>query len=458
MDSPDQPQQPPPSGLFSVLRHQAFRWIWLGALVSNVGNWMEALAQSWLVQQQTSSPFMVELLAASEFVPVVLLTLIAGALADRYDRRKLLLAGQVAMMILAAGLAVAAHLNLASPWVVIAFAFLEGAAWASVTPAWQAMVPALVPRDELPAAIALNSAQFNTARLLGPMAAGALLAAAGPSLVFDLNVLSFVAIVIVLLRIRVPARPLAEAPTSSGELRPQGAFSAVGWALREPGPRRLLMGLFAFAMLAAPVQGLLPVFAADLLKVGAAGYGVLLSCLGAGAIVGALSLARLPRSYPRHHLIPLSMLGFSACAVSYALSSHMVLSCASLGLGGIFWVWSLASSSTAMQLLVPDKLRGRAMSVLSLATMGPLPLGHLLGGTLAHAFGPRFAVAMTTSLLGLFSIWAAFFREPAIDAMTLAPPPSRGVRAAVWEALTAQSHRAQAVEPGVPPGNAEPLD
>ena len=158
---------PPPSGLFSVLRHSAFRWIWLGAMVSNVGNWMEALAQSWLVQQQTSSPFMVELLAASEFVPVALLTLLAGALADRYDRRKLLLAGQVAMMVLAAGLAVAAHLRLAGPWVVITFAFLEGAAWAAVTPAWQAMLPALVPRDELPAAIALNSAQFNTARLIG---------------------------------------------------------------------------------------------------------------------------------------------------------------------------------------------------------------------------------------------------------------------------------------------------
>lgn len=427
-------------------------------MVSNVGNWMEALAQSWLVQQQTNSPFMVELLAASEFVPVALLTLLAGALADRYDRRKLLLAGQVAMMVLAAGLAVAAHLRLAGPWVVITFAFLEGAAWAAVTPAWQAMLPALVPRDELPAAIALNSAQFNTARLIGPMAAGALLAVSGPSLVFDLNVLSFVAIVVVLVRIRVPARPLAEAPTTSGELHKSGAFSAVGWALRAPGPRRLLLGLFAFALLAAPVQGLLPVYAADLLKVGAAGYGVLLSCLGAGAIVGALSLARLPRAYPRHHLIPLSMLAFATCALTYALSRQMLLSCAALALGGVFWVWSLASSSTAMQLLVPEQMRGRAMSVLSLATMGPLPIGHLLGGTLATAIGPGAAVAVTASLLAAFSVWATTWREPAIDAMALPPPPPRGFRAGLWEALSAASHRAQAVEPGVPPGNAEPLD
>src|SRR5207302_1689203 len=143
------------------------------------------------------------------------------------------------------------------------------------------------------------------------MLAGALLAWSGAALVFDINVASFVAIVLALVVVRVASRPLAEAPTTSGELRHGGGFAAVRWALRAKGPRRLLLGLFAFALLAAPVQGLLPVYADKLLQVGAAGYGVLLSCLGAGAIVGALSLARLPRTYPRHHLIPLAMLAFS---------------------------------------------------------------------------------------------------------------------------------------------------
>src|SRR5260221_7736721 len=175
--------------MFAVLRHGAFRWIWLGALFSNVGNWMEAVAQSWLVQQQTASPFMVELLAASEFVPHAILLLAAGWLADRYDRRKLLLAGQVAMMLFGAALAVAAHRGLASPWVVIALAFAEGAAWAAVMPAWQALLPALVPRDELPEAIALNSAQFNTARLAGPMLAVPLLTPARAALVFHIHLI-----------------------------------------------------------------------------------------------------------------------------------------------------------------------------------------------------------------------------------------------------------------------------
>jgi MFS family permease len=443
--------------VFSVLRHKAFRWIWAASLVSNVGNWMEAVGQSWLVQQQTASPFMVELLAASEFVPHALLVLAAGALADRYDRRKLLLAGQIAMMLLGAVLAVLTHLGHATPWVVIALSFAEGAAWASVMPAWQALVPALVPRKELPSAIALNSAQFNTARLLGPMLAGTLLSTAGAALVFDVNVVSFLGIVLVLALVRVPAAPLASAPTTGGSLKlAGGAGTALKWALHEPGPRQLIVGIFAFSIFSAPVQGLLPTMADEVLHVGARGYGAMLSSLGAGAIAGALTLARLPRSYPRHHLIPLSMLGFSLCALIYGSSRWPLLSGGALAVGGVFWVWSLASSSTAMQLLVPENLRGRAMSVLALATTGPLPLGHLLGGALAHGLGVRAGVILTSGALACFSLWSVWAREPAIDAMDNPPPPPRGFRAAVWEALTAASHRAQEIEPGVHRGAAEP--
>src|SRR6059058_2723856 len=419
--------------MFAVLRHPAFRWIWLGALVSNVGNWMEAVAQSWLVQQQTGSPFMVELLAASEFVPHALLMLAAGWLADRYDRRKLLLAGQALMMVFGAVLAVAAHLGLATPWVVIALAFAEGAAWAAVTPSWQAIVPALVPREELPAAIALNSAQFNTARLLGPMIAGALLSAASAAFVFDLNVISFLGIVVVLAVVKVPKAEMAAAHTSGGELVQSGGVkTALRWALQEPGPRRIILGVFAFSLLAAPVQGLLPAMADQVLHVGAHGYGVLLSCLGAGAIAGALTLARLPRGYPRHHLIPLSMLGFALCALVYSVSRWPLLSGAALAVGGVFWVWSLASSSTAMQLLVPEHLRGRAMSVLALATTGPLPLGHLLGGTLAHGLGIRAGVILSASVLALFSAWSVRAREPGIDALPRRGLVVRGLRESVW--------------------------
>jgi len=441
--------------MFGVLRHPAFRWIWLGALISNTGNWMEAVAQSWLVQQQTGSPFMVELLAASEFVPHAVLMLAAGWLADHYNRRKLLLGGQSMMMVLGAVLAVAAHLGWATPWVIIGISFAEGAAWASVTPSWQAVIPALVPRAELPSAIALNSAQFNTARLLGPMIAGALLSATSAAFVFDLNVVSFIGIVVVLTVIRVPEAELAAAHTSGGELAHSGGIRpALRWALGEPGPRRIILGVFAFALLAAPVQGLMAPMADEVLYIGAHGYGILLSCLGAGAITGALTLAQLPRSYPRHHLIPLSMLAFAFCALVYGGSRWPLLSGAALVVGGVFWVWSLASSTTAMQLLVPEVLRGRAMSVLALATTGPLPIGHLLGGTVAHAFGIRAGILVSCGALAAFGAWSTLAREPGIDAMKLPPPPPRGLRAALWEALTAASHRAQVAEPRA----AEPLE
>src|SRR5207245_5045104 len=140
------------------------------------------------------------------------------------------------------------------------------------------------------------------------------------------------------------------------------------------------------------------------------------SCLGAGAIAGALTLARLPRSYPRHHLIPLSMLAFALCALVYGGSRWPLLSGAALVVGGVFWVWSLASSTTAMQLLVPDRLRGRAMSVLALATTGALPLGHLLGGTLAHFLGPRQTTLLTSAALVALALWSAIAREPGIHA------------------------------------------
>lgn len=445
--------------IFSVFRYPAFRWIWLGALVSNIGNWMEAVGQGWLVQQQTSSPFFVELLAASEFVPHAVLMLFAGWLADHYDRRKLLLWGQVTMMLLGAVLAVATHLGLATPWVIIGLAFAEGAAWAAVTPAWQSIVPALVPRDELPHAIALNSAQFNTARLVGPMLAGVLLTASGAWLVFDLNVLSFVGIVAVLVLVRVPGA--AARPTTGGKLREGGGVgTALRWALHEKGPRRLILGLFMFALFAAPVQGLLPSYAAEVQHIGAHGYGLLLACFGFGAVAGALTLARLPAVYPRHHLIPLSMLGFCLCAMVYGMAPNAIIAGGALLVGGVLWVWALASSSTAMQLLVPDELRGRAMSVLALATTGPLPLGHLIGGTLAHAFGVRAAIVTGSGLLALFSLWNLWYREAAIDRMEpdLSPPQPRGLRAMVWEAMTGSSHRAQEVEPGVPPGSAEPVE
>ena len=155
------------------------------------------------------------------------------------------------------------------------------------------------------------------------------------------------------------------------------------------------------------------------------------------------------------------MLAFACCALVYGGSTHFALSGFALAVGGVFWVWALASANTAMQLLVPDRLRGRAMSILAVANTGALPLGHLVGGTIAHFFGARTATILTSAALAGFALWSAIAREPAIDAMTplaATPRPKRTFGEALWEALTAASHRAQEVEPGIPPGSAEPLE
>ncbi|MBS2022582.1 MAG: MFS transporter [Deltaproteobacteria bacterium] len=456
--SPDTAAGPPHEGRaavllrgpFKVLRHPAFRAIWLGALVSNVGNWMEGVGQSWEVQRQTGSPFLVELLASSEFIPSLLLTLFAGHLADRLDRRKLVLWGQAGLMVQAAVLAALAHFKLASATVIIVVSFLEGAAWTLVQPAWQALMPSLVPREELPQAIALNSAQFNVARLSGPVLAGAILAVSSAAFVFDLNALSFVAILAALFFVRIDAaitkpkhdavQPFPEKESLAEEER--GVKHAIRWALTTPGPRRLLLGISVFSFLAAPVQGLMAVYADDLLHVGPHGYGFLLGSLGFGALCGALSLSQLPKSYPRHHLIPLSMVAYAMAAVAYGFSQWMLLSCAALAVAGVFWVWSLSSSSTAMQLLVPERLRGRGLSVLTLATMGPLPMGHLLAGAIAHQTNARVAVVGFTILLAVFAMWASFSREPGIDGgAKSANRKSRDFLEEVREMFTAESHR-----------------
>ena len=449
------PREPAPHpsarrGGFSVLRHRAFLLIWSGALISNLGNWMETVGQSWLVQRQTHSPFLVELLAASEFVPAALLLLWAGRLADTMDRRRLLIGGQILMMFIAGLLAVLTHLGLASAWVVIAISFAEGAAWSLVQPAWQTLAPSLVPRDELPQAIALNSAQFNTARLAGPVLAGALLAASGAALVFDVNTLSFVAIVVALYFVRLPSAASQPAKDATGTVDAREIGAALQWVKRSPGPRRILIGVSVFTFFSAPVQGLLAVFADSELHVGPNGYGILLSALGGGAICGALALGRVvPRGYPRHHLIPLSMLGFSICALVHGFSHSMILSCCALAVGGLFWVWALNSSNTAIQLLLPETLRGRGMSLFSLSTLGLLPLGHLLAGALADRLGPHAAVIAMAAVLMLFSLWSAWQREPAIDAQERREPPAQqSFTDALWETLSAESHWTQKLPPG----------
>jgi MFS family permease len=424
-----------------VLRHRVYLIFWIGAFISNTGNWTENAAQSWAVTTQTVGSshqgLMVEILQFADFCPVLLLALIAGVISDRVNRKVWVIILQSTACVLGVGLAIAAFMHKATPWVVITFTFLEGIVWALNGPAIMAIVPSLIPRTELDRAIALNSVQFNMARLCGPMLAAAVIAGFGVAGAFTFNAFTFIPLLIALFY-AIPhssAPPKAKPTTISHDIR-----EGLKFVWTHPGTRRLTIMSLTFMFLSAPVQGLLPVFAQSVLRGGPGLFGLMLAAIGLGSIIGAFVLSSIPSYYPRHHLIPLAMCIFSVIGLVFSFSKIPALSVGILVVAGMFWLLSLNPSNTANQLLATDANRGRVLSVMLLAQQGGMPLGHLCAGFLTHYMPVPWVLRVMLGTLFLIMLVFLFIREPAIDNMTRRPPPERGLRATIWEAITAHSH------------------
>ena len=437
----------------AVFRHRPFLIFWLGALISNTGNWTENAAQSWAVTSQTiGNPhqgFLVEVLQFSDFCPVLLLALLAGVIADRVNRKIWLITLQTIACALGAGLAVAAFLGRATPWVVIVFTFLEGIVWALNGPVFLSVVPELVPRAELDRATALNSVQFNMARLCGPMLAAALIGTIGVAGAFTFNSCTFLPLLIALL-VAIPNSPPRSRPKAVSiydDIR-----EGLKFVWTSPGTRRLTIMGVVFMFLAAPLQGLLPVFAQSVLKGGPGLFGLMLSAIGLGSILGAFLLSCIPSYYPRHHLIPLAMCGFAVIGLLFSLSTKPALSLVILIASGACWLLSLNPSNTANQLLATDANRGRVLSVMLLAQQGGMPLGHLLAGFLTHYMSPPWVLRLMLGTLLLSTVAFLFIREPAIDTMPRRNLGKLTLWGTIWEAISAHSHRpAYPAEIGVSP-------
>jgi MFS family permease len=425
----------------AVFRHRPFLIFWIGACISNTGNWTENAAQSWAVTSQTTGNhhqgLLVEVLQFADFCPVLLLALFAGVISDRVNRKVWLITLQASAWVLGAGLAVAAFLGRATPWVVIVFTFLEGIVWALNGPVLLSVLPSLVPRAELDRAIALNSVQFNMARLCGPMLAAALIGAIGVAGAFTFNACTFLPLLVALL-LAIPNAPAPSRPemvSMYDDIR-QG----LKFVWTSPGTRRLtIMGL-VFMFLAAPLQGLLPVFAQSVLKGGPGLFGLMLSAIGLGSILGAFLLSWIPSYYPRHHLIPLAMCAFAAIGLLFSLSTVPALSLIILVASGTFWLLTLNPSNTANQLLATDANRGRVLSVMLLTQQGGMPLGHLCAGFLTHYMSPPWVLRLMLGTLLVVTIAFLFVREPAIDTMPRRNLGKLTVWGTIWEAITAHSH------------------
>jgi MFS family permease len=402
---------------WSPLRHSLFRALWIASVVSNLGTWMEEVGEAWLMTDQTASPLLVSLLQTADSLPIFLLALPAGALADIVDRRRLLLFTQGWMCAAAAVLGVLTLLGLTTPWVLLAFTCALGVGTAFNVPAWQALTPELVSREELPAAAALGGVGFNIARSVGPALGGLIVAAAGPGAVFLLNGASFLGVIIVLYRLqRAPRQSVLPTERVAGAVR-----SGLRYVYHAPPLRAVLMRTLAFIVCGSALWGLLPVVGRRELKLTSVGYGVLLGCLGLGAVGGAAVLPSLRRRVPTDALVAVATILWAGVMTAFAFVQEVPVLCVLLLAGGMGWITLMSSLNVAAQTAVPSWVRGRALALYVLAFQGGMAAGSALWGSVAaHSSIPVALIAAATGLvLGLVTI--AVYRLPNSEAVDLSP-------------------------------------
>jgi predicted MFS family arabinose efflux permease len=388
------------SRVFKAFAYRDFRIMWIGACTSSVGTLMQTFAQAWLVLQLTKSSFLLGLDSFLGSIPIVLFSLVGGVLADRTERQKLLLGSQFVQMACAFLLAGLFATGVVKIWHILTLSFIVGTAQSFGGPAYSALIPSLVKAEDLPNAIALNSIQFNAARILGPSIGGVALVALGASWCFGLNGVSFVAVIISLLIIHpqfVPSKSRESVLTSMKE--------GFGFIRRQGTMEALIVLAFMMTLLAFPVVVFLPVFARDVFHGGPNVFTILLVCSGAGSICGALTVAALGKHKKMGLLVLLMLLGLGALIAGFALSQRLVVSCVLIFLFGAVLLGVFTSISSLVQLITPDNMRGRVLSVYNVAFRGGMPVGSLLIGALVKQYGAPPVIAWNGALLSLLAIY-----------------------------------------------------
>jgi MFS family permease len=367
-----------------------------GQLLSLCGTWMQSTAQGWLVLELTNSALLLGVVTAAQSLPSLVLTLWAGVVADRGDKRRIILLADVVMGVQSLALAVLTHMGLITYPVLLLLVLVLGTANAFEVPTRQSFFVDLVGKDDLPNAIALNSAAFNGTRIVGPALAGWLIAVAGTTAAcFYANAVSFLFVVLGLVMMRLPAFRPPERTTSALDDMREG----IGF-IRGDRLTRTLVGLIAaMSITAFPYTMLLPVFARDVLHVGATGLGWLLAASGTGALMGGVALAAAGARVPRGPLMVWTTLTFCASLVAFTFVRSMGPALVLLGLAGFTMILNTATLNAVLQSLVPNRLRGRVMSVYVFMFMGMMPIGALQAGALSRAVGAPYAVAIGAAVL-----------------------------------------------------------
>jgi MFS family permease len=384
----------------AAFTYRDFRILWFGAFTSTVGTWMQKVAQSWLIFEITRSSFYLGLDDFLGQLPILLLTLVGGVVADRHDRRQLLIGSQYVQMATAFTLAVLVLADQVRIWHILALSFTAGLAQAFGGPAYQALVPSLVERKDLPNAIALNSIQFNLARVIGPLLAGITLALYGAAICFGVNGVSFLVVIVALLSLRVRHIRPAERKPMLQELK-----GGLSYVRGRPAIVALTVLAFLTTFLGLPVLTFLPIFAREIFGGDVGRYSEMMAYFGLGAVGGALVTAWLGRF--RH--MGLTLLGmqfaFGALIAAFALSRSEWLSNLLLFFDGAALIVVFSLTASLVQLIVPDHLRGRVVSIYMVAFRGGMPLGSLWGGYAASLTSAPFVLAVNGTLVAVVALY-----------------------------------------------------
>jgi predicted MFS family arabinose efflux permease len=388
------------SRIFKAFHYRDFRLMWIGACTSSIGTWMQIVAQGWLIYRLSHSAF---LLALDQFlggIPIFLFSLIGGVVADRMERRKILLISQYVQMFSAGVLTILVATGQVHVWHILCLSFVSGFAQAFGGPAYSALIPTLVEKEDMPNAIALNSIQFNVAVMVGPALAGQALAKLGEKWCFGLNALSFLAPIVSLSMITARFLPVKTTESMFNSLK-QG----IRFTRKQTSMEALIVLAFCMTALGMPMRTYIPVFVKDIFHRGPETYGNLLALMGLGSIFGSLGIATAG-NFRKKGLVALAALFCLGAAISgFALSKSVRVSGAILVLAGASMMAVFASVSSLVQLITTNEMRGRVMSVYNFAFRGGMPMGNLLSGWLVPLFTAPVVLGVNGLLLVLLALY-----------------------------------------------------
>lgn len=399
------------SGMFRALSHRNYRLFWVGAFLSNVGTWMQAVAQGWLVLQLTNSPFWLGLDAFMATAPGFVLTLLGGVFADRIDRRRLLLYTQVIAGLAALALAALVATSVVNRWMVLGFSFVTGCCMSLASPSYLALTYDLVGREDLANAIALNSTQFQLSRVVGPTLAGLAFRVFGLAGCFFANGLSFIAVVAALWMVRMERR--SNAVESQGKQRAiwRDLVEGLRYVRNRPRVSSLLLLAAVNSFFGAPYFSLVPIYARDIFHLGETGLALMMGTAGGGAFCGALLVAYLGDFRRKGWFVLGGAIMFGICITGFAVSARLMWSLMFLFGLGFALVCSIAITNTLLQKLVTDQMRGRVMSMFMLSFIGTMPIGTLLAGTASTHFGPQRTLAVGGLVVTMVGISVLIFNR-----------------------------------------------